>query len=384
MSFRQNRKKIFEDLIAHYGNRCHFCGTENIPLHFHHLLPLRAGGTDSIENLILLCPKCHSRINENFNEYEFQIYLVQLLTLSEEFRSIRTGPSIDGERHYIADIFAEENKEGEWEQIYFECKVSSSFTQMRLQRVIEQLSRYRSFLDPRQTRFVFAFPGELDSKDYRRFEELGIEIWDLPYISNRFRLEIPQVYHPALQALFLAQKPSISPEQKLIQELRACRPGRTEWSKYQKLVGQILESLFCPPLMTPISELSDYTKTNRRDFIFPNYSEIGFWAFIRSQYSGDYIVVDAKNYVGKIKKQHILQISNYLKKHGAGLFGIIMSRNGGNNSCLQTIREVWAIDRKLIIILTDDDAEKMLLEKSSGRGPEIILRQKIEDFRLTL
>jgi hypothetical protein len=124
-------------------------------------------------------------------------------------------------------------------------------------------------------------------------------------------------------------------------------------------------------------------KINRRDFILPNYSEDDFWAFIRYQYSGDY-VVDAKIYSGKIKKRNVLQISNYLKKHGAGLFGLIICRRGGDNSCVQTLREIWAIDRKLIIVLTDDDIEKVLIEKSSGRNPEIIIRQKIEDFRLAL
>lgn len=242
-----------------------------------------------------------------------------------------------------------------------------------MQGVIDQLSRYRSLADPK-VRFIFAFPGEFDLKSKGRISQLDIEIWDLPYISDRFKVEIPKVFHPTLQSL-LTKKPSfVSPERKIIHDLKDCNPGKAEWPKYQKLVGEILERLFCPPLATPISELSDYTKTNRRDFIIPNYAEDGFWAFIRSQYSGDYIVVDAKNYVGKISKSHVLQISNYLKKHGAGLFGIIMCRRGGNRSCVQTIREVWAIDRKLIIILNDSDVEKMLLEKANGRDPEIILR----------
>jgi hypothetical protein len=181
----------------------------------------------------------------------------------------------------------------------------------------------------------------------------------------------------------MAEKPTgVPPERLLIQELKSLRPGRADWCRYQKLAGQILEGLFCPPLLTPISELSDLSKVNRRDFILPNYCEEGFWAFIRSQYSGDYIVVDAKNYSGGVKKHSALQISNYLKKHGAGLFGLIMCRKGGDNSCIQTLREVWAIDKKLVVVLTDDDVEKMLIEKSAGRSPEIILRQKIEDFRL--
>ena len=58
---------------------------------------------------------------------------------------------------------------------------------------------------------------------------------------------------------------------------------------------------------------------NRRDFIFPNYCDTGFWAFLRSRYGADYIVADAKNYSQNVSRKDILQMSNYLKAHGAGL-----------------------------------------------------------------
>ena len=52
-------------------------------------------------------------------------------------------------------------------------------------------------------------------------------------------------------------------------------------------------------------------------------------------------------------------------------------------SAQSTIREVWAIERKIIIVLQDNDIEQMLLTKMSGEDPAIVLRQKIEDFRLS-
>lgn len=318
-------------------------------------------------------------------EYDFVAHLVQLLNINEGFRNVQQDHRDIGEG-FITDIFAEEKINGEWEKLYIECKVTSSFTESRLQGLIDQLSRFRAhqFADPEGIRFVFTFPGELDLNSKRRISQLDIEIWDLPYLSERFKEEIPKIFHPILQPL-LTKKPSIiSPDLQLIRDLKDCNPGKAEWPKYQKLVGKILERLFCPPLAIPISELFDYTKTNRRDFVIPNYAENGFWAFVRSQYSGDFIVVDAKNLKGKISKSHVLQISNYLKKHKTGLFGIIVCRDGGNRSCVQTIREAWAFDQKLIITCTDSDVEKMLLEKANGREPEIILRQKIEDFRITL
>ena len=378
-----DRDHILENLKLRFGNRCSLCGAEDVPLHLHHIVPLSEGGEHSLENLRLVCPNCHQETHKGLREFDFVRYLFQLLQLNKQFRNVRTQEGFGAGRDFIADLVAEEKIDGQWQEIVIECKVSSSFTHTRVLIILGQLSVYRKYIG--RAKLVFAFPGELHSKTYQSFRKSNVEIWDLTYISNRFKQEIPKVYHPVLQAMFMARKPTVvPPERRLIQKLKTLKPGKAEWFRYQKLIGQILERLFCPPLQTPISELPDIHKINRRDFILPNYCESGFWAFISSQYSGDYIVVDAKNLAGKIKKRHVLQISNYLKKHGAGLFGLIICRNGGDRSCNQTLREIWAIEKKLIIVLTDDDVEKMLLEKSSGRNPEIIVRQKIEDFRLSL
>ena len=146
-----------------------------------------------------------------------------------------------------------------------------------------------------------------------------------------------------------------------------------------------MEYLFTPPLVKPIPELSDKVLANRRDFILPNYAEKGFWAFMRERYTADYIVVDAKNYRGKVKKNEILQIANYLKPHGAGLFGIIVCRNGGDSAgCEHTIREQWLVNKKLILVLADEDIEKMLINKLDGNPPEDLISRKIEQFRLSM
>lgn len=143
--------------------------------------------------------------------------------------------------------------------------------------------------------------------------------------------------------------------------------------------------MFTPPLGKPITELSDQAAANRCDFIMPNYAEQGFWAFLREKYQADYIVIDAKNYMGKVKKPQVLQIANYLKPHGAGLFGIIISRNGGDTSgCEHALREQWMIHRKLILVLDDDDIQSMLVARSEGRAAEELLGLKIERFRLSM
>lgn len=47
------------------GNKCSDCGWDKGFCHVHHIIPKSAGGTDELENLIVLCPNCHQiRHNE--------------------------------------------------------------------------------------------------------------------------------------------------------------------------------------------------------------------------------------------------------------------------------------------------------------------------------
>ena len=86
-----------------------------------------------------------------------------------------------------------------------------------------------------------------------------------------------------------------------------------------------------------------------------------------------------------LKKADVLQMANYLKPHGAGLFGMVICRRGANEvGCQHTVREEWQEHRKLILILNDDDVEAMLVAKSEGRAPEDLVSQKIQQFRLSM
>ena len=58
--------------------------------------------------------------------------------------------------------------------------------------------------------------------------------------------------------------------------------------------------------------------------------------------------------------------------------------SGADASCLHTIREHWANEGKLIVVLSDDHIERMLGAKEAGGPPKDVLRQWIEDFRLAI
>jgi hypothetical protein len=49
-----------------------------------------------------------------------------------------------------------------------------------------------------------------------------------------------------------------------------------------------------------------------------------------------------------------------------------------------TLREQWILHDKLITPLTDSDVRQMLNDKKGGGDPAELIRQKVEDFRLSL
>lgn len=77
-------------------------------------------------------------------------------------------------------------------------------------------------------------------------------------------------------------------------------------------------------------------------------------------------------------------MANYLKDYGAGMFGIITCRSNIKESTIHAQREIWVAHQKLIIFLNDTDLENMLKAKKNSNNAEEIIKQKIEDFRLSL
>jgi hypothetical protein len=320
--------------------------------------------------------------NHLFREVEFVQFLSELIRKNKKFRSLSVEAALEDSR-YRADLLVERKSELTWEKLLIEVKVIPTFTETRLKEIIEQLKAYQNHA--KDYNIVFAFPGILSQKDNAVIEGNGIEIWDINYIAQTFAKEIPTTTHPLFQALFTTAKYTEAHD-KLINELKSIPPGNKDqdWSKYQKHIKKILDYLFGSALSSPITEHSDHFKINRRDFILRNYAETGFWAHLRNRYLADFIVVDAKNYTKKVTKKEVLQIANYLKVHGPGLFGIIISRCGGSTGCYYTCREVWAMDKKLIVVLNDEEVTKMIIAKAANRDPEEIVRQKIEEFRLSM
>ena len=80
----ENKKRIPMDPVWKQnirrmkGNICELCGRENCDwldsenrLQIHHLIAVRDGGNDEMDNLMLLCPMCHKIM-------ERKVYMIKL------------------------------------------------------------------------------------------------------------------------------------------------------------------------------------------------------------------------------------------------------------------------------------------------------------------
>lgn len=385
---RQVSAKFRQLLLQKHNHKCVSCGITNdiVPLELASIVPMSEGGDFSENNFTILCPNCHRTFDRQPREHEFIVFLSELMNNSDHYRNVQIEPLLGKSTRYRADLIVNRVKLNSKENLLIECKSFLIRGMGRSKNIIHQLKKYKEEYGDCQ--MVLAVPGTLKERELEIFSSDNIEVWDLGYIANNFKQQIHGASPSYYKTLFLTQlhrssKPTR--EEELIESLEKCPSGRADCYVYQSLVGDILEHLFTPPLNKPIPELSDKSKSNRRDFIMPNYSDKGFWAFMREKYGADYVIVDAKNYTRKVKKTEALQMANYLKSHGAGLFGIIVSRKGGDSvGCEHTLREQWLLSKKMILVLSDDDIIEMLMAKLDGRLPEDILGRKIELFRLSM
>lgn len=57
-------RELWAVLYAEHG-RCARCHSERPPLDAHHLLSRARGGKDELDNLVLLCRRCHTMVTDH-------------------------------------------------------------------------------------------------------------------------------------------------------------------------------------------------------------------------------------------------------------------------------------------------------------------------------
>jgi hypothetical protein len=294
------------------------------------------------------------------------------------------GSSVQGRPDMGFDVAAERGGE----QLLIEVKLTTPQTSYRLEQMAAQL---RAAADAHAQRFpgshprlVLVIPGVLAETKRVKALKMGLEVWDGPYLRAKARelgVEVP----PGIELAEPADEAGRVFEHDLLRRLEAVRPGRQDWSAYEKFCEDLLNFLFVPPLGPAISQSTDERNANRRDYVLPNYTMgDGWWQYMRVTYSADYVVAEAKNLSDPPGKSEILQVANYLNRHGTGLFAVILARHGLDDTARWICREQWLQHDKLIIAVDDDDVRQMIRTRVAGEDPAELIRQKIETFRLRI
>jgi hypothetical protein len=117
-----------------------------------------------------------------------------------------------------------------------------------------------------------------------------------------------------------------------------------------------------------------------RDLIFYNNANLDFLAEIHKDYGCRQIVIELKN-VRVIEREHINQLNRYLADDLGG-FGIILTRNPIPKAMFKNTIDLWAGQRKCIIVLDDRDLDLMVsVFESRQRSPVEVLKRKYLEFR---
>jgi hypothetical protein len=274
-------------------------------------------------------------------ETELLELLEQIVERDPSLQSM--GREVRAGRYYV-DLLLDRNGT----IVFVEVKKITPQTDSRISEMLEQLRNYRTALarqfPGRELRGVLAITGVLSADKVSMLAAQGFELWDKRWIIGHAMEVGLDEYAYSLFGDTPRESAALLSQAEIFQgRLRSLSCGRANWFAYQKLCGDILGLLFCPPLNIPIPESSTVSRVNRRDFVIPNYVSIGFWHFMRMQYRADYLVVDAKNHCGQANKTHALQLANYLSPYGTGLFGMIITRNGMDRGGMYTCREQWML-----------------------------------------
>lgn len=176
------------------------------------------------------------------------------------------------------------------------------------------------------------------------------------------------------------QIPVLSTNRKL-KEVLALPSGNLNGNdkKYEDLICQMLPSLFYPQLDFAEAQSRTDSGVLIRDLIFYNNRSYDFLKDISELFNCKQIVIELKN-VKELDRNHVNQLNRYLNNQ-FGNFGILFTRNKPPKSVYRNTIDLWAGQRKCILIFTDEDLQLMCKTfEGKQRLPIDVLKMKYIEF----
>jgi hypothetical protein len=288
---------------------------------------------------------------------EFETFVYKLVLELPSAKDVRRNSRVGG-----IEIDTQATLNGQ--MVVFEVKRLVTFPVNRAEAFAAFAKRAKEVTGAQ--RVILVAPARYSPPFLQVLQDNGIECWGIEELARQTTEDLWKWIDSA--GTDLSSEPAQNKAESLAAALGAIPAGNVEALDFQKLWLDAAEFLFTPPLGV------------RRDIIMENFAESGFWAVARSEYVARYIVIDAKNYEDAIGKRCILDVAHYLKQHGCGLFALLTTRAGAKDSAMHAIREHWIAERKMILVLNDNDLKRMLTLRADGADPSIVIRETLRTF----
>ena len=96
------------------------------------------------------------------------------------------------------------------------------------------------------------------------------------------------------------------------------------------------------------------------------------------------MLFEFKNYIGEIKQGQVLTTEKYLLEPSLRRAAILMTRAGADKSAKGVIQGAMREQRKLVLVIDDDQVCEMLHMKENGEEPADLLFDVADEFLLSL
>jgi hypothetical protein len=151
--------------------------------------------------------------------------------------------------------------------------------------------------------------------------------------------------------------------------------------EYEKNLCPLLTSMLFPELDFAQPQSRTVEGVLIRDLIFYNNTSHRFLKDLYEKYKSRQIVFELKN-TKEISTTHINQLNRYLNNE-FGSFGILFTRNKPPKNVYKNTIDLWAGQRKCILIMYDEDLKLMcqVYENKQRKPIDVIIKKYVEFLR---
>lgn len=177
-----------------------------------------------------------------------------------------------------------------------------------------------------------------------------------------------------------SQIPVLSSKRKL-SSIKKLPTGKTNNAdqKYEEFLCPLLSSMLYPELDFAQPQSRTVEGVLIRDLVFYNNTSHKLLKEIYEKYDSKQIVIELKN-TKEISTSHINQLNRYLNDE-FGNFGIIFTRNKPPKNVYKNTIDLWAGQRRCILILDDEDLDLMCqVYENKQRKPIDVINKKYIEF----